>query len=162
MNYFKNIMKKSKYFQIMILLLLVQTCAAMLIPVETLVPILALKKSSDSNGFMVENQRTRTRHNYILQGDLDNDIDVPDNSISYSEPLDLKNSEELPALIVDYANMIRNDIILLDNSVETRTRKRGNVKLRRSVSIMLFILDLFYVDSKHIPPCPDGKRYRRL
>nr|QMS43300.1 prothoracicotropic hormone [Grapholita molesta] len=37
----------------------------------------------------------------------------------------------LPEFIVDYANMIRNDIILLDNSVETRTRKRGNIKVKK-------------------------------
>ncbi|KPJ11337.1 Prothoracicotropic hormone [Papilio machaon] len=41
------------------------------------------------------------------------------------------NLEELPSLMVDYANMIRNDIILLDNSVETRSRKRGNLKFKR-------------------------------
>ncbi|XP_068630603.1 prothoracicotropic hormone [Battus philenor] len=41
------------------------------------------------------------------------------------------NPKELPSLIVDYANMIRNDIILLDNSFETRTRKRGNLKVEK-------------------------------
>ncbi|XP_034824364.2 prothoracicotropic hormone-like [Maniola hyperantus] len=93
-----------------------------------LAPILAFKKSSNVDEFMVENQRTRMRQNYVLQRALNNDMDTKKIGMTYvNDP----NPEELPALIVDYANMIRNDIILLDNSVETRTRKRGNIKVEK-------------------------------
>ncbi|XP_050343018.1 prothoracicotropic hormone-like isoform X2 [Nymphalis io] len=78
---------------------------------------------------MVQNQRTRMRQNYILQRALNNDMDDAELGITYvTKPFDTNtNTEELPEFIVDYANMIRNDIILLDNSFETRTR-RGNIK----------------------------------
>ncbi|CAB3242867.1 unnamed protein product [Arctia plantaginis] len=39
--------------------------------------------------------------------------------------------EDLSAFIADHANMIRDDVILLDDSVETRTRKRGNIKMKK-------------------------------
>lgn len=61
-----------------------------------------------------------------------NDADRRKVGLAYAtDPLGANEPEELPAMIVDYANMIRNDIILLDNSVETRTRKRGNIKVEK-------------------------------
>ncbi|XP_046960605.1 prothoracicotropic hormone-like [Vanessa cardui] len=110
-------------------LLLFQTCAAALITIQLSVPTLAFKKTSNIDEFMVQNQRTRMRQNYVLQRALNNDMDDAELGVTYvTEPFDPNaNTEELPAFIVDYANMIRNDIILLDNSVETRTR-RGNIK----------------------------------
>ncbi|CAG5039965.1 unnamed protein product [Parnassius apollo] len=64
------------------------------------------------------------------EGMSGNDDDI---GVTYTtDYFDIESSpEELPSLIVDYANMIRNDIILLDNSVETRTRKRGNIKVEK-------------------------------
>ncbi|CAK1553658.1 unnamed protein product [Leptosia nina] len=91
-------------------------------------PTVALKKTS--NEFMVENKRTHMRQNYFVQSALNDENPDDRYGIAYTaESLNPTSPEELPALIVDYANMIRNDIILLDNSVETRTRKRGNVKV---------------------------------
>lgn len=72
------------------------------------------------------------RQNYVVQRALDNEIKNYDYGVpKYSmDPMPgPAASEDLPAFIVDYANMIRNDIILLDNSVETRTRKRGNINV---------------------------------
>lgn len=93
-----------------------------------------MRKLPDVDEFMIENQRTRThtRQNYVVQREPDDEMSSGMENVGpayVTEPLDPdSNPEELPALIVDYANMIRNDIILLDNSVETRTRKRGNVR----------------------------------
>lgn len=93
-----------------------------------------MRKMPDVDEFMIENQRTRThtRQNYIVQKERDDEMSGGMENVGpayVTEPLEPDtNPEELPALIVDYANMIRNDIILLDNSVETRTRKRGNVR----------------------------------
>lgn len=93
-----------------------------------------MRKIPDADEFMTENQRTRThtRQNYIFQRDRDEEMSGSQENAGpayVTETLDPDtNSEELPALIVDYANMIRNDIILLDNSVATRTRKRGNLR----------------------------------
>lgn len=91
---------------------------------------------------MVENQRTRMRQNYVLQRALKDDVDNDKIGVTYvTEPFNPNtNPEELPALIVDYANMIRNDIILLDNSVETRTRKRGNIKVEKYDVSMLKLI----------------------
>lgn len=95
-----------------------------------------MRKIPDVDEFMIENQRTRThtRQNYVVQKERDDEMSGGMENVGpayVTEPLDPDaNPEELPALIVDYANMIRNDIILLDNSVETRTRKRGNVRSR--------------------------------
>nr|XP_026485808.1 prothoracicotropic hormone-like [Vanessa tameamea] len=110
-------------------LLLFQTCAAALITIQLSIPTNAFKKTSNIDEFMVQNQRTRMRQNYVLQRALNNDMDDAELGVTYvTEPFAPNaNTEELPAFIVDYANMIRNDIILLDNSVETRTR-RGNIK----------------------------------
>ncbi|XP_023941170.1 prothoracicotropic hormone-like [Bicyclus anynana] len=99
---------------------------ALLLSTQLMTPTMAFKKRSNTDEYMVENQRMR--QNYFLQRALNNDIDRNKVGVSYDEPLNPNSDpEELPALIVDYANMIRNDIILLDNSIETRTRKRGNV-----------------------------------
>ncbi|OWR45416.1 prothoracicotropic hormone-like isoform X2 [Danaus plexippus] len=109
-----------------------QISVAAVITVQLLVPIIAFKKTSNVDQFMVENQRTRMRQNYIMQRALDSDNDDKFDVTYVKAPLvNNNNPEELPALIVDYANMIRNDIILLDNSVETRTRKRGNIKVEK-------------------------------
>ncbi|CAG9560376.1 unnamed protein product [Danaus chrysippus] len=109
-----------------------QISVAVVITVQLLLPILAFKKTSNVDQFLVENQRTRLRQNYIMQRALDSDNDDKFDITYVKAPLVNKNNpEELPALIVDYANMIRNDIILLDNSVETRTRKRGNIKVEK-------------------------------
>lgn len=113
-------------------------CIAVLISIHLFVPSLAFKKTSNVDEFMVENQRTRMRQNYVLQRALNNDVDDKIGVTYVTEPLNPNtNPEELPALIVDYANMIRNDIILLDNSVETRTRKRGNIKVEK-YDVILF------------------------
>ncbi|XP_041976705.1 prothoracicotropic hormone-like [Aricia agestis] len=112
--------------------ILLQICAIILINIDLLVPILATRKPSHTDRFLVENHRTRRKENYVLERALTSGVDNDSPALSYSEPLDSNgNTDELPAFIVDYANMIRNDIILLDNSVETRTRKRGNVMIQR-------------------------------
>ncbi|XP_045764648.1 prothoracicotropic hormone-like isoform X2 [Maniola jurtina] len=128
-----------------------------------LAPILAFKKSSNVGEFMVEDQRTRMRQNYVLQEALNNDMDTDKMRMTYvNDPLNPNtNPEELPALIVDYANMIRNDIILLDNSVETRTRKRGNIKVEKYDQVgpikevpcrcELETKDPMYLDADHFP-----------
>lgn len=83
--------------------------------------------------YLIGEPRTRRRQNYEEQMGLDNDLfdNVDEVGPTYStkstEPTE--KAKNLPSFIVDYANMIRNDIILLDNSVETRTRKRGNIKV---------------------------------
>ncbi|CAH2075237.1 unnamed protein product, partial [Iphiclides podalirius] len=79
-------------------------------------------------------------------------VNDDDSSIPYSTDYSdtESNPEELPSMIVDYANMIRNDIILLDNSVETRTRKRGNIKVEKHNQA---ILD---------PPCSCVQMSRRV
>ncbi|NP_001037349.1 prothoracicotropic hormone preproprotein [Bombyx mori] len=115
-------------------IILVILCYAILMIVQSFVPkAVALKRKPDVGGFMVEDQRTHKSHNYMMKrarndvlGDKENVRPNP----YYTEPFDPDTSpEELSALIVDYANMIRNDVILLDNSVETRTRKRGNIQV---------------------------------
>ncbi|XP_026328329.1 prothoracicotropic hormone-like [Hyposmocoma kahamanoa] len=116
-------------------LTIVTACSSFLLIIQIFTPkVVAMRKLPDADEFMIENQRTRThtRQNYVFQRDRDEEMSggMENTGPAYvTEPLDPDpNPEELPALIVDYANMIRNDIILLDNSVETRTRKRGNVR----------------------------------
>ncbi|KAL0892245.1 hypothetical protein ABMA27_015430 [Loxostege sticticalis] len=111
-------------------------CFGLYFLVQTLTPkVLAIKRSSDIEEYMIGEQRTRRRQNYVEQMGLENVLF--ENIDDVGPPYDTKISEpeiskeELPELIVDYANMIRNDIILLDNSVETRTRKRGNIKVEK-------------------------------
>lgn len=89
---------------------------------------------------MLEDQRTRKRKNYVVR--LARDSELLGNSGNMGTNYDMDsiqpdpaNSEELSAFIVDYANMIRNDVVLLDKSVETRTRKRGKVGKHHNVSI---------------------------
>lgn len=93
-----------------------------------------MKRPSKVNEFTVEDQRTRKRKNYVIQLGRDNEgSGNSDVATNYeTEALQYEtNPEELSAFIVDYANMIRNDVILLDNSVETRTQKRGNIKVKK-------------------------------
>lgn len=96
--------------------------------------LVAMSRIPNVDEFLIENQRTRThtRQDYVIQREYDDEMSggIKNAGPAYvAEPLDPDaNPEELPALIVDYANMIRNNVILLDKSVETRTRKRGNVK----------------------------------
>lgn len=92
-----------------------------------------MQKTPDVNEFTLENQRTHRRQNYVRKRAMDDGMPTSiDESEAYSvDYIDTEtNLDELPSLIVDYANMIRNDIILLDN-VETRSRKRGNLKFKR-------------------------------
>lgn len=94
----------------------------------------------------LDEDKITQKQNYIRQKDLENDVLNRDLGVAYTvETFESDtNPEELP-LIVDYANMIRNDFILLDNSVQTRTRKRGINKVekvnvsRRFRTIHLFI-----------------------
>lgn len=123
-------------FQIKSSLVRLIVCFGLYFLVQTLTPkVLAIKRSSDIEEYMIGEQRTRRRQNYVEQMGLENVLF--ENIDDVGPPYDTKISEpeiskeELPELIVDYANMIRNDIILLDNSVETRTRKRGNIKVEK-------------------------------
>ncbi|XP_059062132.1 prothoracicotropic hormone [Achroia grisella] len=84
--------------------------------------------------FMTRDQRTRKRQNYMEDLSPDNVLyeSIDDIGPSYDKAfIPDDTTEELPSFIVDYANLIRNDIILLDKSVETRTRKRGNIKVEK-------------------------------
>ncbi|XP_075971113.1 prothoracicotropic hormone-like [Anticarsia gemmatalis] len=119
-------------------LVLVIVCFGFFVFIQLLVPkVMALKRSSNVNEFMLEDQRTRKRKNYVVKIARDNRdsemLGSTDLGPSYdTEPFQSDSKpEELSAFIVDYANMIRNDVILLDNSVETRTRKRGNIKVKK-------------------------------
>ncbi|XP_047986301.1 zinc finger protein 677-like isoform X2 [Leguminivora glycinivorella] len=91
-------------------------CLGLLVAIQSWLPRASAKRS-DMDAYMVD-ARTDL-HNYVVG------IDYP---VDYPEP---DRPAPLPEFIVDYANMIRNDIILLDNSVETRTRKRGNIKVKK-------------------------------
>lgn len=109
------------------------TSSSVLLITTTMLPKThAVRKIPNIDEYMIEDQRTQTRQNYVMQRIFNDEalsgIDNvgPAHEIESFEPN--TTPEELPAMIVDYANMIRNDIILLDNSVETRTRKRGNIK----------------------------------
>ncbi|KAL4710535.1 hypothetical protein ACJJTC_008937 [Scirpophaga incertulas] len=111
-------------------------CYGLFIHIQTIIPkAIALKHAADVNEYTIGEQRTRRRQNYVEQMALENELfdNTDDAGPPYdSKPFELDDKkEDLPALIVDYANLIRNDIILLDNSVETRTRKRGNVKVEK-------------------------------
>ncbi|XP_049865971.1 prothoracicotropic hormone-like [Pectinophora gossypiella] len=113
--------------------IVILACCSYLFAIQIVPRTLAIRITPNVDEFMIENQRTRTRtrQNYVVQA-LDDDISanldnlVPAPVAEAFEPE--TNPEELTAQIVDYANMIRNDIIFLDNSVETTTRKRGNIK----------------------------------
>ncbi|CAH0749761.1 unnamed protein product [Diatraea saccharalis] len=125
-------------------------CCGFFIFLQSMIPkAIALKKTSDIKEYMVGEQRTRRRQNYVEKMALDNELF--DNVDDIGQPYIIKatdvdgNKEELPALIVDYANMIRNDIILLDNSVETRTHKRGNVEVKKHVRLNSIVIKLIFV-----------------
>ncbi|CAK1604122.1 unnamed protein product [Parnassius mnemosyne] len=113
---------------------MIRICASYLLITQTFMPIKALKKPSDINEFTVEDQKTHRRQNYVMARAMDEGMPGNDDiGVAYTtDYFDVESSpEELPSFIVDYANMIKNDIILLDNSVETRTRKRGNIKVEK-------------------------------
>lgn len=97
-----------------------------------------MKRTTDLEDYLIGEQKTRRRQNYVEQMGLENELfdNVNDVGPTYDAiSSDPDRSKNLPSFIVDYANMIRNDIILLDNSVETRTRKRGNIKVH-NVSVL--------------------------
>ncbi|XP_072941113.1 prothoracicotropic hormone-like isoform X2 [Epargyreus clarus] len=110
-------------------------CAYILLTIQAIAIVAAFKKSPNVNEYTVKNHRTRMRQNYIVQAATNNEVsdNADDLGVTYgSESFEPDTSpEELPDLIVDYANMIRNDIILLDNSVQTRTTKRGNIETEK-------------------------------
>ncbi|RVE41301.1 hypothetical protein evm_014050 [Chilo suppressalis] len=118
-------------------ILTVIMCCGYFVFLQSMIPkAMALKKTSDVKEYMVGEQRTRRRQNYVQKMALENELfdnvvdDIGQQYVIKAADVD-GNKEELPALVVDYANMIRNDIILLDNSVKTRTRKRGDVKVEK-------------------------------
>ncbi|VVC96478.1 unnamed protein product [Leptidea sinapis] len=125
-------------------------------------PITALKKTSNIDEYTVENQRTHMRQNYVVQRRSDEDQDRDSKAVMYPPETFPPNSnpEELPAVIVDYANMIRNDIILLDNSVETRTRKRGNIKVEK-YNTYRAATELLYLGEDFIPSSIETRRCQR-
>ncbi|KAJ8732667.1 hypothetical protein PYW07_015266 [Mythimna separata] len=109
-------------------------CFGFFILLQSLVPKVMAMKNSNVDEYMLEDQRTRKRKNYVVR--LARDSEILGNSANIGTSYDTDsiqpdatNPEELSAFIVDYANMIRNDVVLLDKSVETRTRKRGNIKV---------------------------------
>ncbi|KAG6448564.1 prothoracicotropic hormone isoform X2 [Manduca sexta] len=107
-------------------------CSCIFMVIQFLAPTaMAIKRTSNINEYTVENERTRKKQNYLLHRNKNSFRDKDNFGLMYkTEPFEPDaNPEELSAFIVDYANMIRNDVILLDNSVETRTRKRGNIKV---------------------------------
>ncbi|KAJ0179954.1 hypothetical protein K1T71_004545 [Dendrolimus kikuchii] len=115
---------------------IVAACYGVFIIVQSLIPkAMALKKTSNLDQYMVEDRRSHKRQNYFLQKARENEFLGNNNDIGVPyeiEPFSLEPSpEELSAFIVDYANMFRNDVILLDNSVETRTSKKGNIKVKK-------------------------------
>lgn len=108
----------------------------MYILVQNFTPqVLGVKRTSDVEEYIIGEQKSRKRQNYFEQMGVVNELF--ENIDDVGPPYDTKliepeiSKKELPAFIVDYANMIRNDIILLDNSIETRTRKRGNIKVEK-------------------------------
>ncbi|XP_063839590.1 prothoracicotropic hormone isoform X1 [Ostrinia nubilalis] len=122
------------HFQITRPLVRLLVCCGLYILVQTLMPkVLAMKRTSDIEEYMIGEQRTRKRQNYVEKMGIENEFfeNVDEVGPSYDTKLVESSKEQLPAFILDYANMIRNDIILLDNSVETRTRKRGNIKVEK-------------------------------
>ena len=99
-------------------------------------------KNSNVDEYMLEDQRTRKRKNYVVRLARDSEIlgnsgNLGTNYDTDSIQPDPANPEELSAFIVDYANMIRNDVVLLDKSVETRTRKRGNIKVKKHHNVSM-------------------------
>lgn len=92
----------------------------------------AMKSTRNIDEFMIEDQRTRKKYDYMFQRARNNDMLRNNNNngpVYDMESYDLdSNPEEFSNLMMDYVNMKKNDVILLDDSTETRTRKRGNVK----------------------------------
>lgn len=106
---------------------------------------MALKNPSNVDR-LTEGHRTQKRKNYMVQRAKDEEVmGSIENGIAYDvEPYGPdRNPEDLSAFIVDYANMIRNDVILLDKSVETRTRKRGNIKVEKYNNVSFNITPAF-------------------
>nr|AAR23822.1 prothoracicotropic hormone preproprotein [Antheraea yamamai] len=107
-------------------------CSGVLIIMQSLMPrTMAMKSTRNIHEFMIEDQRTRKKHNYMFQRDRNNDIlRNKNNGLMYDmESLEIDSiPEDYSNLVMDYANMKKNDVFLLDNSIETRTRKRGNIK----------------------------------
>ncbi|KAF9414956.1 hypothetical protein HW555_007223 [Spodoptera exigua] len=117
-------------------LVFVIVCFGFIILLQSLVPKVMALKNSNVDEYMLEDQRTRKRKNYVVRLARDSEIlgnsgNLGTNYDTDSFQPDPTNPEELSAFIVDYANMIRNDVILLDKSVETRTRKRGNIQVKK-------------------------------
>ncbi|XP_060800900.1 prothoracicotropic hormone [Amyelois transitella] len=106
-------------------------CCGVIIGIQTVLAS-TLRRTSDIDEYMIRDQKTRRRQNYIEESALEKDLFENINDILPLKQFDPDETEEQPSLTVDYANMIRNDIILLDNSVETRTRKRGNIKVEKN------------------------------
>ncbi|XP_072930799.1 prothoracicotropic hormone-like [Epargyreus clarus] len=109
---------------------------AVLLTIQAIAIVVAFKRSSNVNEYTVKNDRTRMRQNYIVQEATNNEVsdNADDLGVTYGsksfEP-DI-SPKELPDLLVDYANMIRNDILLLDqSSVQTRTTKGGNFEAEK-------------------------------
>lgn len=79
---------------------------------------------------MIEYQRTRIRtgRNYVVQSEHDDEVSGGTKTIGSAHDTDplIPNSipEESPTEIVDYVKTIKNDILLFDNSLQTRTRNR--------------------------------------
>ncbi|XP_037978307.2 prothoracicotropic hormone-like isoform X1 [Plutella xylostella] len=109
------------------------SCLGLLVCLDLALPLTRVQAKQNTDEYLVEDQRTHMRkQNYVRQqrgfekGALADGLGVAYTVESYDP-----ESDEIPTLIFDYANMIRNDIILLDNSVETRTRKRGDTKVKK-------------------------------
>ncbi|PZC85353.1 hypothetical protein B5X24_HaOG201849 [Helicoverpa armigera] len=154
-------------------LLCVIVCFGFFILIQSLVPKVMAMKHSNVDEYMLEDQRTRKRKNYVVRLARDSEIlgkpgNVGTNYDTDSFQLEPANPDELSAFIVDYANMIRNDVILLDKSVETRTRKRGNIKVEKYnnvskshfyaqyVHTLFTIFNIFFVYFQQAlpdPPC---------
>ncbi|XP_063532016.1 prothoracicotropic hormone-like [Cydia strobilella] len=100
-------------------------CLGVLVAIQSWLPRVSAKQS-DLDAYMVD-ARSDLR-NYVVGLDYPGD---------YGPEPDRDRPAPLPEFIVDYANMIRNDIILLDNSVETRTRKRGNIKVKKHSNVSI-------------------------
>lgn len=132
------------YFQITRPLVFVIVCFGFFILLQSLVPKVMALKNSNVDEYMLEDQRTRKRKNYVVRLARDSEIlgnsgNLGTNYDTDSFQPDPTNPEELSAFIVDYANMIRNDVILLDKSVETRTRKRGNIQVKKYNNVSTFL-----------------------
>nr|AAA29964.1 prothoracicotropic hormone [Samia cynthia] len=107
-------------------------CIGALIIIQSLMPkTMAMRNTRNIDEFMIEDQRTRKKHNYVLQRPRNNELLRKKNyDLMYNmEASDLdSNPEEFSNLLLDYDNMKKNNVVLLDNSIETRTRKRGDLR----------------------------------